>query len=165
MKNKFLTIFLIIFICFSFFSCDPPEVLGNYVLCIPLSLSVFSESELNTPLEKVCVSIHNESVSDSILAYNVTDEYNKAQLLFIYITKGSYTPEINEYACKNLETLETVKDQIESSGETKFYIVVNDDKVPEYYKPEYETKRLYLNKFNNKSFETTVYLSSASNVN
>lgn len=91
--------------------------------------------------------------------------YNKAQLLFIYITKGSYTPEINEYACKNLETLETVKAQIESSGKTKFYIVVNDDKVPEYYKPEYETKRLYLNKFNNKSFETTVYLSSASNVN
>ena len=165
MKNKFLTIFLIIFICFSFFSCDPPEVLGNHVLYIPLSLSVFSDSELNTPLEKVCVSIHNKSVSDSILAYNVTDEYNEAQLLFIYIVKGSYTPEINEYACKNLETLETVKAQIESSGETDFYIVVNDDKVPEYYKPEYETKRLYLNKFNNEYFEKKVYLSAASDEN
>jgi len=162
LKNKFLTIFLIIFICFSFFSCDPAEVLGNYVLCIPLSLSVFSDSELNTPLENVCVSIHNESVSDSILAYNVTDEYNEAQLLFIYITKGSYTPKINEYVCKNLET---VKAQIESSGETEFYIVVNDDKVPEYYKPEYETKILYLNEFNNESFKKTVYLSAASDVN
>ena len=58
-----------------------------------------------------------------------------------------------------------VKAQIESSGETDFYIVVNDDKVPEYYKPEYGTKRLYLNEFNNKSFETTVYLSAPSDVN
>lgn len=157
MKNKFLTIFLIIFICFSFFSCDPPEVLGNYVLCIPLSLSVFSESELNTPLEKVCVSIHNKSVSDSILASDVTNKYNKAELLFIYITKGSYTPEINEYACKNLETLEMVKAQIESSGKTDFYIVVNDRET-EYYNPKYETKILYLNEFNNKSFEKTVCL-------
>ncbi len=153
MKNKFLTIFLIIFICFSFFSCDPAEAFFKRI-----TFPVICLENDEKPVSNVYVNLRNDSLSNKVLAHNETDSKGVGFIVFVRVPdingKYSYLTEA-EYRCEDLSPIEA---QIESSGKTDFYIVVND-KETEYYNPEYETKILYLNEFNGDMYsEKPVYL-------
>ena len=104
------------------------------------------------------VNLRNDSLSNKVLAHDETNCKGVGFIVFVEVPdingKYSYLTEA-EYRCEDLSPIDA---QIESTGETDFYIVVNDKKT-EYYNPKYETEILYLNEFDDdRFFEKTVYL-------
>ena len=151
MNKKIFFVGLCLF-AFSFFSCDPAEAFFKRI-----TFPVICLENDEKPVSNVYVNLRNDSLSNKVLAHNETDSKGVGFIVFVRVPdingKYSYLTEA-EYRCEDLSPIEA---QIESSGKTDFYIVVND-KETEYYNPKYETKILYLNEFNNKSFEKTVCL-------
>ena len=151
MNKKIFFVGLCLF-AFSFFSCDPAEAFFKRI-----TFPVICLENDEKPVSNVYVNLRNDSLSNKVLAHNETDSKGVGFIVFVRVPdingKYRYLTEA-EYRCEDLSPIDA---QIESTGETDFYIVVND-KETEYYNPKYETKILYLNEFNNKSFEKTVCL-------
>ena len=151
MNKKIFFVGLCLF-AFSFFSCDPAEAFFKRI-----TFPVICLENDEQPASNVYVNLRNDSLSNKVLAHDETNCKGVGFIVFVEVPdingKYSYLTEA-EYRCEDLSPIDA---QIESTGETDFYIVVND-KETEYYNPKYETEILYLNEFNNKSFEKTVCL-------
>lgn len=151
MNKKIFFVGLCLF-AFSFFSCDPAEAFFKRI-----TFPVICLENDEQPASNVYVNLRNDSLSNKVLAHDETNCKGVGFIVFVEVPdingKYRYLTEA-EYRCEDLSPIDA---QIESTGETDFYIVVND-KETEYYNPKYETKILYLNEFNNKSFEKTVCL-------
>ena len=151
MNKKIFFVGLCLF-AFSFFSCDPAEAFFKRI-----TFPVICLENDEQPASNVYVNLRNDSLSKKVLAHDETNCKGVGFIVFVEVPdingKYRYLTEA-EYRCEDLSPIDA---QIESTGETDFYIVVNDRET-EYYNPKYETKILYLNEFNNKSFEKTVCL-------
>ena len=159
MNKKIFFVGLCLF-AFSFFSCDPAEAFFKRI-----TFPVICLENDEQPASNVYVNLRNDSLSNKVLAHDETNCKGVGFIVFVEVPdingKYRYLTEA-EYRCEDLSPIDA---QIESTGETDFYIVVND-KETEYYNPKYETKILYLNEFNGDMYsEKPVYLSSASDVN
>ncbi|WP_443736665.1 hypothetical protein [Treponema sp.] len=159
MNKKIFFVGLCLF-AFSLFSCDPPEAFFKGI-----TFPVICLENDEKPVSNVYVNLRNDSLSNKVLAHDKTDSKGVGFIVFVRVPdingKYSYLTEA-EYRCEDLSPIDA---QIDSSGKTDFYIVVNDRET-EYYNPKYETKILYLNEFNDDEFfEKTVYLSAASDEN
>ena len=151
MNKKIFFVGLCLF-AFSFFSCDPAEAFFKRI-----TFPVICLENDEQPASNVYVNLRNDSLSNKVLAHDETNCKGVGFIVFVEVPdingKYRYLTEA-EYRCEDLSPIDA---QIESTGKTDFYIVVNDRET-EYYNPKYETKILYLNEFNNKSFEKTVCL-------
>lgn len=152
MNKKIFFVGLCLF-AFSFFSCDPAEAFFKRI-----TFPVICLENDEQPASNVYVNLRNNSLPNKVLAHDETNCKGVGFIVFVEVPdingKYSYLTEA-EYRCEDLSPIEA---QIESTGKTDFYIVVND-KETEYYNPKYETEILYLNEFDDdRFFEKTVYL-------
>ena len=159
MNKKIFFVGLCLF-AFSFFSCDPAESFFERIM-FPIICLENDEQ----PASNVYVNLRNDSLSNKVLAHDETNCKGVGFIVFVEVPdingKYRYLTEA-EYRCEDLSPIDA---QIESTGETDFYIVVND-KETKYYNPKYETEILYLNEFSDdRYFDKKVYLSAASDVN
>ena len=159
MNKKIFFVGLCLF-AFSFFSCDPAEAFFKRI-----TFPVICLENDEQPASNVYVNLRNDSLSNKVLAHDETNCKGVGFIVFVEVPdingKYRYLTEA-EYRCEDLSPIDA---QIESTGETDFYIVVND-KETKYYNPKYETEILYLNEFSDdRYFDKKVYLSAASDVN
>lgn len=152
MNKKIFFVGLCLF-AFSFFSCDPAEAFFKRI-----TFPVICLENDEQPASNVYVNLRNNSLSNKVLAHDETNCKGVGFIVFVEVPdingKYRYLTEA-EYRCEDLSPIDA---QIESTGKTDFYIVVND-KETEYYNPKYETEILYLNEFDDdRFFEKTVYL-------